>query len=105
MIYQGHKGPGIGILKTDAPHRRDGDKDTVVAERRPKVSEKHPKSPLKLSDYGELQGAIKDYKQNVSVSKAKKLSAEKQLGYRPAKKKSAPVQKAGRGGDMKAAKR
>ena len=35
MLYQGHKGPGVGVLKTDAPHRRDGDKDTVVAERRP----------------------------------------------------------------------
>ena len=106
VLYQGHKGPGVGILKTDAPDRRDGDKDTVVAERRPRVSEKHPKSPIKLSDYGKLQNAIQDYKQTTNVPKKKKPSAEKLMGYHPAKKKSHPVQKAGRGGsEMKAAKK
>ena len=106
VLYQGHKGPGVGILKTDAPDRRDGDKDTVVAERRPRVSEKHPKSPIKLSDYGGLQDAIQDYKQTISVPKAKKLSAEKLMGYRSAKKKSHYTPRAGRGGsEMKAAKK
>ena len=106
VLYQGHKGPGVGILKTDAPDRRDGDKDTVVAERRPRVSEKHPKSPIKLSDYGGLQDAIQDYKQTISVPKGKKPSAEKLMGYRSAKKKSHYTPRAGRGGnEMKAAKK
>ena len=106
MLYQGHKGPGVGILKPDAPSRRDGDKDTVVAERRPRKSEKHPKSPIKLSDYGELQDAIQDYAQTASVPKKKNPSAEKLMGYRSAKKKSHYTPKAGRGGsEMKAAKK
>ena len=105
MLYQGHKGPGVGVLKTDAPHRRDGDKDTVVAERRPRKSEKHPKSPIKLSDYGELKDAIQDYKQTISVPKGRKPSAEKQMGYKPAKKKLHSTAKAGRGGDLQASKK
>ena len=106
VLYQGHKGPGVGILKTDAPDRRDGDKDTVVAERKPRVSEKHPKSPIKLSDYGGLQDAIQDYKQTATVPKTKKPSAEKMMGYRSAKKKSHYTPRAGRGGsEMKAAKK
>ena len=106
VLYQGHKGPGVGILKPDAPSRRDGDKDTVVAERRPRKSEKHPKSPIKLSDYGELQDAIQDYTQTASVPKKKNPSAEKLMGYRSAKKKSHYTPKAGRGGsEMKAAKK
>ena len=109
VLYQGHKGPGVGMLKADAPNRRDGDKDTVVAERRPRASEKHPKSPIKLSDYGDLQDAIQNYKQTANVSKQKKTSAasaEKMMGYRPAKKKSHYTPKAGRGGsEMKASKK
>ena len=98
VLYQGHKGPGVGVLKTDAPHRRDGDKDTVVAERRPRKSEKHPKSPIKLSDYGELKDAIQDYKQTISVPKGKKPSAEKQMGYRSAIKQKVATLRRGRGG-------
>ena len=109
VLYQGHKGPGVGMLKADAPNRRDGDKDTVVAERRPRASEKHPKSPIKLSDYGELKDAIQNYKQTTNAPQKKKTSAasaEKLMGYRPAKKKSHYTPKTGRGGsEMKAAKK
>ena len=45
-FYQGHKGPGIGYLKPDLPERRDGDGDTVVAERRPRKSDEFKRSPL-----------------------------------------------------------
>ena len=48
-LYQGHKGPGIGHLKTDRPDRRDGDGDTVVAERRPRKGERYEKSPLRMA--------------------------------------------------------
>ena len=46
VLYQGHKGPGIGYLKTDLPERRDGDGDTVVAERRPRQSDLFDPSPM-----------------------------------------------------------
>ena len=45
-LYQGHKGPGIGYLKPDLPERRDGDGDTVVAERRPRKADEYETSPL-----------------------------------------------------------
>ena len=46
-LYQGHKGPGIGfLLKPDLPERRDGDGDTVVAERRPRKADEYETSPL-----------------------------------------------------------
>ena len=45
-LYQGHKGPGIGFLKPDLPERRDGDGDTVVAERRPRKADEYETSPL-----------------------------------------------------------
>ena len=48
-LYQGHKGPGIGHLKPDQPDRRDGDSDTVVAERRPRKSDQYEKSPLRMA--------------------------------------------------------
>ena len=46
VLYQGHKGPGIGYLKPDLPERRDGDGDTVVAERRPSKADEYETSPL-----------------------------------------------------------
>ena len=45
-LYQGHKGPGIGYLKPDLPERRDGDGDTVVAERKPRKADQYQPSPL-----------------------------------------------------------
>ena len=45
-FYQGHKGPGIGYLKPDLPERRDGDGDTVVAERKPRKADQYQRSPL-----------------------------------------------------------
>lgn len=44
-IYKGHKGPGIGNLKTDKPDLRDGDSDTVVGERRPRKSDEYKTAP------------------------------------------------------------
>ena len=50
--------------------------------------------------------AIQDYKQTTNAPQKKKPSAEKMMGYRPAKKKSHYTPKAGRGGsEMKAAKK
>ena len=46
QLYQGHWKAGIGHLKTDMPERRDGDGDTVVAERQPRKSDEYEKSPL-----------------------------------------------------------
>ena len=45
-LYQGHWKSGIGHLKSEMPERRDGDGDTVVAERRPRKSDRFKKSPL-----------------------------------------------------------
>ena len=61
VLYQGHKGPGIGCLKTDLPERRDGDGDTVVAERRPRQSDlfghSSPSWPLSRRDRGRRREA------------------------------------------------
>ena len=50
VLYQGHIGPGIGELKTENPSRRDGDNDTVVAERRPRMADVYEPSPLPLPE-------------------------------------------------------
>ena len=50
VLYQGHIGPGIGELKTENPSRRDGDNDTVVAERRPRKADVYEPSPLPLPE-------------------------------------------------------
>ena len=47
-LFQGHKGPGIGFLKPDRPDLPDGDRDTVVAERRPRKADQYVRSPLPL---------------------------------------------------------
>ena len=47
-LYQGHKGPGVGYLKSALPERRDGDSDTVTGERRPRKADKFKKSPVPL---------------------------------------------------------
>ena len=44
-LYQGHRGRGVGQLAKEIPERRDGDKDTVAAERRPRKGDAHPISP------------------------------------------------------------
>ena len=53
-LYQGHWGAGIGNLKRDNEEKRDGDKDTVVSERRPKKSDSFKQSPVPIT--GELRG-------------------------------------------------
>ena len=45
-LYQGHWKSGIGHLKSEMPERRDGDGDTVVAERQPRKADRYKKSPL-----------------------------------------------------------
>ena len=50
-LYQGHWGKGIGDLKPDNPTRRDGDGDTVVAERRPRKNDEYERSPLPVPDH------------------------------------------------------
>ena len=45
-MYQGHWKAGIGYLKSEMPERRDGDGDTVVAERQPRKADRFEKSPL-----------------------------------------------------------
>lgn len=44
-LYQGHFKAGIGFLRSMMPGRRDGDGDTVVAERQPRKSDRFRKSP------------------------------------------------------------
>ena len=50
VLYQGHWKAGIGDLATDNPDRRDGDGDTVVAERRPRKSDEYVPSPLPVPE-------------------------------------------------------
>ena len=54
-LYQGHKGPGVGQLKETTPERRDGDGDTVVGERRPRVADAFEHSPAPIPK--KLRGA------------------------------------------------
>ena len=72
VLYQGHKGLGIGLLKSDAPSRRDGDSDTVVAERRPRKSDKFTDSPIKQEDYKKLLESIADANSNKAQEKTRK---------------------------------
>ena len=49
-LYQGHRGPGIGFLADSMPERRDRDKDTVVAERRPRKADTIRPSPAPVPE-------------------------------------------------------
>ena len=49
-LYQEHRGPGIGFLADSMPERRDGDKDTVVAERRPRKTDTIRPSPAAVPE-------------------------------------------------------
>ena len=49
-LYQGHRGPGIGFLADSMPERRDGDKDTVIAERRPRKADTIRPSPAPVPE-------------------------------------------------------
>ena len=44
-LYRGHKDPGVGQLAAEISERRDGDKDTVAAEHRPRKGDAYPISP------------------------------------------------------------
>ena len=44
-LYRGHKDPGVGQLAAEIPEHRDGDKDTVAAERRPRKGDAYPVPP------------------------------------------------------------
>ena len=46
-LFRGHKGPWVGVLKTSRPRRRDGDRDSVVTERRPRKTRYYAKSPAR----------------------------------------------------------
>lgn len=46
-LYKGHYGPGIGNLAKLHPEKKDGDRDTVVNERRPRKTDKADISPVR----------------------------------------------------------
>ena len=54
-LFQGHNKAGIGHLKPDMPERRDGDGDTVVAERRPRKADEFKRSPLPVPEKYQAQ--------------------------------------------------
>ena len=90
-LYQGHWGPGIGNLKRDNEEKRDGDKDTVVSERRPKKSDSFKQSPVPIS--GELTGRFarlndRLQKEGKSVKDGKAL--RRKLNRKPSLKLNTP---------------
>ena len=49
-LSQGRRGPEIGFLADSIPERRDGDKDTVVAEQRPRKADAFQSSPAPVPE-------------------------------------------------------
>ena len=49
-LSQGRRGPEIGFLADSMPERRDGDKDTVVAEQRPRKADAFQSSPAPVPE-------------------------------------------------------
>ena len=83
-LYQGHKGPGIGYLQGVLPERRDGDGDTVVAERRPRKADEYELSPEAVpprltDDYKKLGKALSS---RAAANKRRK-TRRKTKGARP----------------------
>ena len=76
MLYQGHRGPGIGHLKEDMPERRDGDKDTVVAERRPRKSDDYTPSPTPVPQHLRPQALVAAEQAQASVLTRTPLTRE-----------------------------
>ena len=84
-LYQGHKGPGIGYLKDVVPERRDGDGDTVVAERRPRKADEFKKSPEPVP-----AGLSDKYRKIGSELTSRATAAKRGKGRRRRSKAAAP---------------